>query len=235
MGRVYILQICKYSVYSFNTLFKYCLNLNNYFFIFCRGRNCIWTYSVNAEDGTVSLGSKHISPREDDGPRHTWPHPNGNYLYCVQEHSSMVDVFEVKSDGTTLEHINGVSILPEGKSAKLFWADEVRVSHDNRFLFASNRGLKPETKGYVLAFALEPSGLLSSTEPITIWETPTSGGRANAIEPAPFNDDGMNWLALTDSEQGFVMILSFDGEKFDEVARITLPNNVEAATVVWID
>jgi carboxy-cis,cis-muconate cyclase len=147
----------------------------------------------------------------------------------------MVDVFQVKADGTILEHINGVSILPEGKNSKLFWADEVRLSFDKRFLFASNRGLEPQTKGYVLAFMLDSTGLLSTTQAITIWETPTSGGLANAIEPAPFDDGGMNWLALTDSELGLVMILSFNGEQFQEVARITLPDNAGAATVVWID
>jgi carboxy-cis,cis-muconate cyclase len=173
----------------------------------------------------------------------------------------MVDVFEITTN--KLVWVQGVSILPKGSqdmlffffflcvvslpslltarlladiSAKLFWADEVRISPSKEYMFASTRGLEPSTKGYVSAFRLEPSGLLAEPlEPLDLWQTPTSGGWANAIEPAPFRGPkGEDLLALTDSEKGFVSVLSWDGKRFDEVSRAELPDGAGAATVQWL-
>ncbi|KAJ0108600.1 muconate cycloisomerase 1 [Diaporthe amygdali] len=213
------------------------------------GHNCIWTYSVDesAAEGRppLALGSKHISPRTNDGPRHTWPHPSGRVLYCVQEHSSMVDAFRVADDGVSLEHMHGFAILPEGKRCEDFWADEVRLSNtaedgvSPRFLYASTRGLQPETKGYVAAYELNDDGDINGPA-VDIFETRTSGGLANAIEPAPgpISETGEEFIALTDSEQGFVVILGFDGRKFREVAMTKLEREngevAQAATAVWL-
>ena len=215
------------------------------------GRNCIWTYKITHEkrgipDPPLEFGTKHISPRSHDGPRHTWPHPNGKILYSLQEHSSMVDVFSIAADGVTLQHLQGCSILPSGKDCKNYWADEVRYStgpdpSKPRHLFASNRGLESSTKGYVAAYSLKEDGTLESEEAIDIWETPTSGGIANAIEPAPWKAEhgDMEYLALCDSEEGWVSILSFDGKKIQEVSKVNLGKAedgkvVGAATPVWL-
>jgi carboxy-cis,cis-muconate cyclase len=217
------------------------------------GRNCIWTYTVDpkatAESGRkhLTLGSKHISPRENDGPRHTWPHPNGRILYSLQEHTSIVDLFSVADDGVTLEHHSAVKIIPAEKGAKHYWADEVRLStlpadskESPRYMYASTRGLEKNTKGYVAVFALKPNGTLEDEKAICIWETPTSGGIANAIEPAPYYGDGkLQYLAMTDSEEGWVFVLSFDGKEIKEVAGVELGKTeeggvVQAATAVWL-
>lgn len=230
------------------------------------GHNCIWTYSVdeskaggsNGEkttttsgSGPLTLGTKHISPRSHDGPRHTWPHPSGRVLYCVQEHSSMVDAFRVAPDGVTLEHMHGFTILPKDKRCEDFWADEVRLSNHTtttknnnnapRYLYASTRGLDPGTRGYVAAYGLNPDGSIAGPA-LDIFETRTSGGLANAIEPAPgplVEEGGDEFIALTDSEQGFVVILAFDGSRFREVASTKLVRGdggevAAAATAVWL-
>lgn len=218
------------------------------------GHNCIWTYSVDesggvSPDGTqkppLTLGTKHISPRPHDGPRHTWPHPGGRVLYCVQEHSSMVDAFRVADDGVSLEHLHGFGILPAGKGCEDFWADEVRLSNTSedgespRYLYASTRGLQPGTRGYVAAYELGEGGDITGPA-VDIFETRTSGGLANAIEPAPgpMSETGEEFIALTDSEQGFVVILGFDGKKFREVAATKLQREngevAQAATAVWL-
>ena len=216
------------------------------------GRNCIWTYAVKntrmMDEEPLTLGTKHISHREGDGPRHTWPHPNSKILYCLQEHTSMVDVFSIGNDGTTLEHRQGVKIIPADEDPKKYWADEVRLStgpdaSKPRYMYTSTRGLKADTKGYVAAFALNDDGLVASESAIHIWQTPTSGGLANAIEPAPWtnkqSEEGVEYLAMTDSEEGWVFMLSFDGHEIKEVARLSLGTTeggevVGAATAVWL-
>ena len=63
-------------------------------------------YQVN-EDGSLELTEKNIATREEDAPRHVTPHPNGRYVYSLQEHTSMVDVFEVR---TIPRHLPGKRI-----------------------------------------------------------------------------------------------------------------------------
>ncbi|KAK4893042.1 hypothetical protein LTR27_008579 [Elasticomyces elasticus] len=216
------------------------------------GRNCIWTYSIDQTarfgDPPLRLANKHISPRPTDGPRHTWPHPTGKILYSLQEHTSMVDLFSVAGDGVTLNHLQGVKVIPADKEPKYYWADEVRLStgpdrEKPQYMYASTRGLKADTKGYVAVFRLREDGTIEHDEPLHIWETPTSGGIANAIEPAPWRNaqegDKTEYLALTDSEEGWVLMLAFDGKKIKEVARLNLGNTVDgevvqAATTVWL-
>lgn len=218
------------------------------------GRNCVWAYRVadiaSAEteggDGDVkvlTLGMKQIAPRDGDGPRHATPHPNGKVLYVVQEHSCIVDVYAVAGDGVTLRHQMGVRIIPEDVSEKAYWADEVRVSASGdgrpKYLYASTRGLKKETMGYVAVFKLNVEGDVVG-DALHIWESPTSGGWANAVEPAPMSGNVENeWLALTDSEEGWVFVLGFDGNRIQEVARCKLESESSgaaagAATAVWL-
>ena len=66
---------------------------------------------------------------------------------------------------------------------------------------------------------------------------------ANAIEPALWykgQQEGIEYLAMTDSDEGLVFILGFDGKNIHEVARVSLGKTeegkvVQAATAVWLD
>jgi carboxy-cis,cis-muconate cyclase len=222
------------------------------------GRNCIWTFSIDPKTGALTLGEKHISPRPTDGPRHVWPHPSGKFVYCLQEHTSMVDVFSTSDGGVKLKHEQGVRIIPAEEKEGDYWADEVRTSfsHGNqpKYLYASTRGLKEGKNGYVAVYKLTCEGTIDTSVPphqsfakdasgesesslyaglLYMWETPTSGGWANAVQPGP-TVDGIEYLALTDSEQGYVFVLSWDGKEIKEAARTRLDDGAGAATAVWL-
>lgn len=236
------------------------------------GRNCIWMYSIESGNEHMQLVEKKISPRKHDGPRHVWPHPGGKYVYSLQEHSSVVDVFEVVKSGDSdvrLVHKQGVRIIPRGLPVNEFWADEVRTSLSNggqpKYLYASTRGLKEGRKGYVAVYALTPEGLVDGAELVTaqtagkqehedddgwrdddqagllcMYETVTSGGWANAIQPG-VAVGGVEYIAMTDSEEGYVFVLSWDGKEIREAARVSLNEGVDtskgkngAATAVWL-
>jgi len=110
-------------------------------------------------------------------------------------------------------------------SPTLYWADEVRVSPSERYLYCSTRGLEPSTKGWVAVYALSPSGLPTSSTPITLYETATSGGWANAVQPAPgeYNEEGLEFIALTVTEVARTKLSYGDGKSV-----------VGAATAVWL-
>ncbi|RMZ85111.1 hypothetical protein DV738_g120, partial [Chaetothyriales sp. CBS 135597] len=191
------------------------------------GRNAIWTYTIDSKhDGKVVLAEKLISPRPNDGPRHVWPHPAGKVVYVLQEHSS-----------------HGVRIIPDALNETAFWADEVRNSLSNgaapRWLYATTRGLEASTKGWLAVIAIDADGHVDASAGsnnngvVALWETPTSGGWANAVQPGP-TVDGVEYLALTDSEQGWVFVLGWDGKEITEVARQKLDPGAGAATAVWL-
>ncbi|RMD40636.1 hypothetical protein DV735_g4506, partial [Chaetothyriales sp. CBS 134920] len=205
------------------------------------GRNAIWTYNIDTKhDGRLELAEKLISPRTNDGPRHVWPHPAGKVVYVLQEHTSHVDVFDL-APGPKLQHVQGVRIIPDALKEQDFWADEVRNSLSNgaapRWIYASTRGLEASTKGWLAVIAVDADGHVDTSAGdkgvVALWETPTSGGWANAVQPGP-TVDGVEYLALTDSEDGWVFVVSWDGKEIKEVARQKLDPGAGAATAVWL-
>jgi hypothetical protein len=187
-----------------------------------------------------------------------------------------VDVFEheVDADGTVKPELvwkQGVNILPPGTDATLYWADgtspsryspsyidpfaEVRTSPSGDTLFASTRGLEHTEKGYVIAVPIDTAtGYMVPThtsspdevEPLHRWQTPTSGGWANAISVCPtVGPRGEVFICLTDSEEGWVWMLRWTREDgFEIVGTVNLNDandeefgerDVGASVAVWLD
>ena len=244
---------------------------------------------AGASEGALVRRRRHPAPRAGDGPRHAWPHPHGRVVYVVQEHSSVVDAYAVSyedvggrsggaSGAAVLTWMGGVRIIPAEEDAARYWADEVRLStapsgaHAHaqadgdaapRWLFASTRGLARETRGWVAVVELDAAGGFVGAEARCLYRTRTSGGIANAIQPALQGGVGgagagvgagagagagagtvlgrwVDVLALTDSEEGWVCVLGWDGEEVREVAALRLEAEgegedvVKAATAVWL-
>lgn len=73
------------------------------------------------------------------GPRHLTFHPNGKFLYAINELDSTLTSFAYDERNGTLTHIETVSTLPGDFSGVSYCAD-VHVSPSGRFLYGSNRG-----------------------------------------------------------------------------------------------
>lgn len=73
------------------------------------------------------------------GPRHLTLHPNGRFLYIINELSSRMASFNYDEVNGTLTPIETVSTLPEDFVGVSYCAD-VHVSASGRFLYGSNRG-----------------------------------------------------------------------------------------------
>jgi len=73
------------------------------------------------------------------GPRHLTFHPNGKFLYAINELDSTITFFNYNERNGTLEQIETVSTLPGDFSGASYCAD-VHVSSSGRFLYGSNRG-----------------------------------------------------------------------------------------------
>ena len=128
-----------------------------------------------------------------------------------------------------------MKIIPTEEDSKIYSADEIRLSLANpsspSYLFASTRALQNHTKGYVAVFSLNPEGTLKDLNPLHIWQAPTSGGGANAIQPASFVN-GKEYIALTDAQDGIVIIISWDGNQLEEIATVILDDGAKPATAL---
>jgi 6-phosphogluconolactonase len=73
------------------------------------------------------------------GPRHLALHPDGHRLYCINELSNTVTVFDREIATGALVPGPTVSTLPDGFTGVSHCAD-VKITPDGRFLYGTNRG-----------------------------------------------------------------------------------------------
>jgi carboxy-cis,cis-muconate cyclase len=172
--------------------------------------------------------------------------------------ASFVDVYSVAK--TTLSHRQSISILPADSNASDYRGDTLRFfpptpnSPSPSHLFATSRGTNTSYKGFLSVFSILSTGLLDTQESkIERWQTPTSGGGANAIELKAKSREDANggeraaeggvWIALTDDETGAggVWILEWDGEDTGGVRIVTEwsgeedGSKVGASHAIWLD
>ena len=79
-----------------------------------------------------------VSLPPGDGPRHFHFHPNGRWLYSLQEEGSTVVLFDYDSAGGMLSARQTISSLPPGFAGSNFCSG-ILVSADGRFVYAGNR------------------------------------------------------------------------------------------------
>ncbi len=94
-------------------------------------------------DGTTGKLAPHATPwtsvRAGAGPRHLEFHPNGRWVYAINELDSTVDVFAFDGDGGTLQYLQTVPTLPPDYRGVNHCAD-IHVAPSGRFVYGSNRG-----------------------------------------------------------------------------------------------
>ncbi|KIM39203.1 hypothetical protein M413DRAFT_447166 [Hebeloma cylindrosporum] len=205
------------------------------------GSNTIEMYAHDSASGHLTHITSVESPRgkdAKDGPRHLKIHPNGNLLYCVTEHSNYVDAYHILP--TSLEYVSSRSILPRNTSLSQsttsnhhFRGDTLMLTPSTsripnpQLLITTTRGASSDVRGWLSFFPLAENGNFSPLESIEEadqeaerFQTPTSGGKANAIDilPKGEEEDGL-WILLTDDDEltaspngtGAVRVLEWDG------------------------
>jgi 6-phosphogluconolactonase len=79
-----------------------------------------------------------VSLPPGDGPRHFHFHPNGRWLYSIQEEGSTIVRFNFDGATGLLTPQQTISTLPAGFAGSNF-CSEILVSTDGRFVYAGNR------------------------------------------------------------------------------------------------
>jgi 6-phosphogluconolactonase len=93
-------------------------------------------------------GSLSANPRSNSataraepgaGPRHLAFHPNGKFVYVINEMASTVSLFRYNGSEGGLQELQTISALPKDFSGHSE-AAEIQVHPSGKFLYASNRG-----------------------------------------------------------------------------------------------
>lgn len=168
----------------------------------------------------------------------------------------MVDAYRIQA--TTLEYVASRSLLPDKHAANYsqFRGDTLMLAPPSsafpnpRVLFTTTRGGKSDTRGWLSAFALDEDGLFTSR--VQRFETPTSGGKANAIDllQKSASGNGGLWIVLTDDDDataspsgtGAVRVLEWDETLIQIVCEwpssaedITGERILGASHAIWLD
>jgi len=118
------------------------------------GMDRIHIWKFNPEVGTLESNGASAAVPPGDGPRHFVFHPNGRWLYSLQEEGSTLIVFDYDAASGTLTQKQQISSLPPGFAGTNF-TSEVRVSRDGKFLYAGNR-----LHDSIAWFSIGPEGTL---------------------------------------------------------------------------
>jgi len=124
------------------------------------GLDKIFVWKFDDQKGVLTPGDPPaVSLPPGDGPRHFDFHPNGRWLYSVQEEGSTVVLFDFDAATGRLTSRQTISTLPPGFAGSNF-CSEILVSADGRFVYVGNRlhdsiGIFSIGSGGVLTFVGE--------------------------------------------------------------------------------
>jgi 6-phosphogluconolactonase len=103
------------------------------------GLDKIFIWKFDDQHGTLTPSDPPaISLPPGDGPRHFHFHPNGHWLYSIQEEASTIVRFDYNSKAGRLTPSQTISTLPPNFAGSNF-CSEILVSADGRFVYAGNR------------------------------------------------------------------------------------------------
>jgi len=98
----------------------------------------VWKFDEQKK-GVLTLNEPPgVSLPAGDGPRHFDFHPNGRWLYSIQEEGSTIVLFDYDARAGQLAARQTVSTLPPGFAGSNF-CSEILVSADGRFVYGGNR------------------------------------------------------------------------------------------------
>jgi len=98
----------------------------------------IWKLTVGGTPPLTPAAIPFVNVPPGDGPRHFAFHPNGVWMYSIQEEGDTIIFWQFDPATGSLTKEQQVSSLPPGFAGTVF-TSEIRVSADGRFVYGVNR------------------------------------------------------------------------------------------------
>jgi 6-phosphogluconolactonase (cycloisomerase 2 family) len=98
----------------------------------------VWKLTAGATPPLTPAATPFVNTPPGDGPRHFAFHPNGVWMYSIQEEGDTIIFWLFDPRNGSLLNQQQVSSLPPGFTGTVF-TSEIRVSADGRFVYGVNR------------------------------------------------------------------------------------------------
>ncbi len=103
------------------------------------GLDKIFVWRLDLDTGKLTPAQHpYVALPPGDGPRHFHFHPNGKWMYSIQEEGSTVVLYDWDSQVGRLAEKQTISTLPPGYAGSNF-CSEILVSPDGKYVYAGNR------------------------------------------------------------------------------------------------
>ncbi|HEY5911544.1 MAG TPA: lactonase family protein [Verrucomicrobiae bacterium] len=161
------------------------------------GLDQVLLYRFDSRQATLNANNPpSIALAPGAGPRHLAFHPNGRWVYVINELNSTLSAFEYAPRSGTLTALSTVSTLPEGFAGRNSCA-EVAVHPSGKYVYGSNRG-----DDSIALFAIDPKTGRASfvARESTRGKTP----RHFALDPAG------KWLLAENQDSNDIFVFRVD-------------------------
>jgi 6-phosphogluconolactonase len=160
------------------------------------GTDHIWIFHVDLNTAEVKDTGAPWRAKPGSGPRHSHFHPNGRWVYSINELTATVDALAWDAKNGTLKWLSQVPLRGSTFPADSSGA-ELAIDRTGRFLYASHRG-----ENTLLTFSIDPaSGALTFVQRVG------SGGK----NPRDFAlDPSEKWLVVANQDTQNVVVFARD-------------------------
>jgi len=161
------------------------------------GLDKVFVYRLNpAEASLVPNQPPYALVKPGSGPRHLVFHPNGRYVYVINEMGSSLAVFDYEAEQGVMKPVQTISTLPADFQGQNTCA-EVQIHPSGKFLYASNRG-----QDTIASFAIN-----SHNGNLAYLRSVPSGGKTP--RHFVFDPSGM-WLLAENQDSDNVVVFRVD-------------------------
>lgn len=171
---------------------------NRFAFVPDLGLDQVVIYKLDAAGSKIHPHGAGITP-PGSGPRHMKFHPNGKWIYVLNEINLTITLFNYDVSAGTMTPVETVATVPEDLKAKekTVSSSEIRVHPGGKFVYSANRG-----HDTISAFAVNPeNGRLKLLERENV----------RGATPRNFNIDPTGrWLLAAGQDSHTVAVFAVD-------------------------
>jgi len=162
------------------------------------GVDKLFVYRFNEKDGSITPNDPPFATvKPGSGPRHVKFHPNGKWVYVINEMGCTVTGFNWNAAKGSLTEFQTISTLPEGFTGTNTCA-ELQFHPNGKFLYGSNRG-----HDSLAVFAID-----QATGKLTLVERVSSQGKW----PRNFTFDPTGkWILCSNHNSDNAVVFRVDG------------------------
>jgi 6-phosphogluconolactonase len=112
---------------------------NRYVLAVDLGTDAVLVYSFDERSGSIARKAAGVATKAGAGPRHLVFHPNGRFVYVVNELDSTLLAYAYGGESGSLEEVQVTAASPDGTVSPNYPAD-LHVAPSGRYVYSSNRG-----------------------------------------------------------------------------------------------